>query len=378
MTNLLNRLTHVYNTHKKVVYAVLPFPFLILAFLFVYQSPLYIVGQQSTEKKQPLFLYSYTDSIYQGKTEINILKNTTQCLRYRYVLKEGYKYKFAYAGYSPDEKDYFFDLSSYNYALIKIKATQGTRIQFVLSSFIDRYTKLDQSITYRLSQYILNVSPTFQEIEIPFQELYTPDWWYSENKKIESDFNDPDLSKVTGISFSNCININNDEVDVVDIEEIKFGVNLLPFYMTSLCLLALYYGVFGLVLFKKKRKTEIYFENQESGTNTYLNEEEENLFHFLTTNYFKQDLSIVDVQMSTGISERKISGMIKQKTSLNFKQFINKLRIAEAKRLLSETDLQISEIAFKVGYINPSHFNRVFKTFELCSPNDYRKKSTPS
>lgn len=375
MNNLLKGLIHVYNNHKKVVYALLPLPFLITAFLLVYKSPLYIVKKNKHEQIQPITLYSYTDSINKGKSEIRVLKNTTGSLRYRYILKEGYKYKFAYTGYSPSEKDYFFDLSSYDYALIKIKATQGTRIQFVLSSFIDRYTELDKSMTYRLSQYILNVSPEFQEIEIPFQELYTPDWWYSENKKIESDFSDPDLSKVTGISFSNCINIKNDVVDVVDIEEIKFGVDFMPFYISSCTLLTLYYAIFGFILFRKKRKTEIYFENQESGTNTYLNEEEENLFHFLTTNYFKQDLSILDVQTSTGISERKISGLIKQKTSLNFKQFVNKLRIAEAKRLLSETDLQISEIAFKVGYINPSHFNRVFKTFESCSPNDYRKKS---
>ena len=74
-----------------------------------------------------------------------------------------------------------------------------------------------------------------------------------------------------------------------------------------------------------------------------------------------------------GIHERKISAIIKKKTDLNFKQFLNKLRIAEAKRLLLETDLQISEIAFKVGYGNASHFNRVFKLSENCAPNDFRK-----
>ena len=84
-------------------------------------------------------------------------------------------------------------------------------------------------------------------------------------------------------------------------------------------------------------------------------------------------LTIIDVQTAIGIHERKISAIIKKKTDLNFKQFLNKLRIAEAKRLLLETDLQISEIAFKVGYGNASHFNRVFKLSENCAPNDFRK-----
>ena len=45
------------------------------------------------------------------------------------------------------------------------------------------------------------------------------------------------------------------------------------------------------------------------------------------------------------------------------------------KRLLRETDRQVMDIAYKVGYGNISHFNRVFKEAENCSPNEYRKIS---
>jgi AraC-like DNA-binding protein len=87
-------------------------------------------------------------------------------------------------------------------------------------------------------------------------------------------------------------------------------------------------------------------------------------------------LSILDIQNETGISEAKISAIIKNKSGITFKQFLNKLRLTESKRLLLETDLQVSEVAYKVGYNNVSHFNRIFKEVENCTPNDFRKSTS--
>jgi AraC-like DNA-binding protein len=95
------------------------------------------------------------------------------------------------------------------------------------------------------------------------------------------------------------------------------------------------------------------------------------LFDYLTQFYTKE-LSILLVEKETGISERQISTIIKQRTGLSFNQFLNQLRITEARRLLIETKLNVSEIAYKVGYGNVSHFNRVFKSAVGYSPNEFR------
>jgi len=65
--------------------------------------------------------------------------------------------------------------------------------------------------------------------------------------------------------------------------------------------------------------------------------------------------------------------ILKKVSGLPFKQYLNRLRLEEAKRLLTQTDLQVSDIAYKVGYGNISHFNRVFKDHLGISPNDFRK-----
>lgn len=53
--------------------------------------------------------------------------------------------------------------------------------------------------------------------------------------------------------------------------------------------------------------------------------------------------------------------------------YINELRIKEAKELLRYTSLSIENIGFKCGYNDLSYFSKVFKKYELLSPNEYRK-----
>ncbi len=61
------------------------------------------------------------------------------------------------------------------------------------------------------------------------------------------------------------------------------------------------------------------------------------------------------------------------KFSMNFKQYLNTVRITEAKRLLIDTDHQIVTIAHSVGYNNIPHFNRTFKQVATVSPKVYRQ-----
>lgn len=49
--------------------------------------------------------------------------------------------------------------------------------------------------------------------------------------------------------------------------------------------------------------------------------------------------------------------------------------IQEAKKMLDETDMTITEIAFSVGFNSNTHFARVFKSIMNLSPIKYRNKS---
>jgi AraC-like DNA-binding protein len=133
--------------------------------------------------------------------------------------------------------------------------------------------------------------------------------------------------------------------------------------------------IFAFFYYNNKRKSpsvlKINYEKVEA--RSHQAKEEELIFSFIHQNYSNPDLVITDIQDETGIHERKVSTIVKNKSGVSFKTYLNNLRISEAKILLSRTDLPISEIAFNVGYGNASHFNRVFKSNENCSPNDFRK-----
>lgn len=60
-------------------------------------------------------------------------------------------------------------------------------------------------------------------------------------------------------------------------------------------------------------------------------------------------------------------------TGVSFKQYVNELRINEAKRLLSQTDKLIYEIADELGYTESKYFIQKFTAEVGISPTEYRK-----
>lgn len=54
-------------------------------------------------------------------------------------------------------------------------------------------------------------------------------------------------------------------------------------------------------------------------------------------------------------------------------KFINLRRVERAKKLITQTELSLSEIAVKCGFGSLHYFSRTFKGFEGTSPNDYRQ-----
>jgi AraC family transcriptional regulator len=72
------------------------------------------------------------------------------------------------------------------------------------------------------------------------------------------------------------------------------------------------------------------------------------------------------------LSEFHFSRVFKQSTGLSPSHYFIRLRMEEARRLLSETDDAIIDIALAVGYNSPSHFAAVFRKHAGVPPSTYR------
>ncbi|WP_018930502.1 AraC family transcriptional regulator [Gracilibacillus lacisalsi] len=91
---------------------------------------------------------------------------------------------------------------------------------------------------------------------------------------------------------------------------------------------------------------------------------------------FHQDITLSILADAFFLHEQSISKLFKQSIGCSFTEYLNAVRITEAKRLLTETKLKINQITRKVGYTNHVHFWRIFKKFTGMSPNNYRQQET--
>ncbi len=96
---------------------------------------------------------------------------------------------------------------------------------------------------------------------------------------------------------------------------------------------------------------------------------------YIRENY-ASDLNMAVVSNEVSMNYSLFSSAFKNYTGTNFVSYVKELRMDEAKRLLSETDLRVNEIALKVGYDNDKHFMKTFKAVVGVSPSEYRKNTT--
>ncbi len=111
----------------------------------------------------------------------------------------------------------------------------------------------------------------------------------------------------------------------------------------------------------------------EDITSSVLEPNTDKIENYLATNYKDYLINLTSVAQDLGLTERKVSALIKKRYNHSFRQHLNFLRIAEAKRLLHSPDLQIKEISYEIGYENQVHFLRVFKSVLGITPTEFRK-----
>lgn len=91
--------------------------------------------------------------------------------------------------------------------------------------------------------------------------------------------------------------------------------------------------------------------------------------------HYKEAISLKVLADIAHFSPTYLSRMFHQETECTLCSYINKKRIENAKRLLLQSEQSIQEIAIDCGFINISHFNRVFKNLVGKSPMEYKKGS---
>lgn len=94
---------------------------------------------------------------------------------------------------------------------------------------------------------------------------------------------------------------------------------------------------------------------------------------YIRSNY-RGDIQIGDLAQISCISVSALERRFKKYLHKTPRQFINEIRLEQARRMLREGNQSIASIASSVGYADPGYFTRLFHRYFDCSPTDYRHK----
>ncbi len=93
---------------------------------------------------------------------------------------------------------------------------------------------------------------------------------------------------------------------------------------------------------------------------------------FITAHY-TEGLSLEQVAEYVALSPTYFSRIFKQAMGCTFVEYLTRVRLEEARRLLRTTTLSLAEISYAVGYQSPNYFSEVFKTVEGITASAYRR-----
>ncbi len=85
------------------------------------------------------------------------------------------------------------------------------------------------------------------------------------------------------------------------------------------------------------------------------------------------DLSIEDLAADMGLSRVQLYRKVKALTGSTPVDLLRKARLAQAQKLLQESTLSVSEVAYQVGFASPSYFTKCYKDEFGTVPGDARK-----
>lgn len=92
--------------------------------------------------------------------------------------------------------------------------------------------------------------------------------------------------------------------------------------------------------------------------------------------HYREKLMLDDVAASCYMSANYFSTYFRKAANMNFSEYVARLRVKEARRLLQSTSLSVTEIALECGFQNLSNFYRTYHKFFDKSPKDERKAHT--
>jgi AraC-like DNA-binding protein len=99
----------------------------------------------------------------------------------------------------------------------------------------------------------------------------------------------------------------------------------------------------------------------------------DSVLSYIQGNSYDPDLSVSSISERFDVSVSYLSRICKKLTGMGVLDYIHKVRLEAAKELMKDSNLNIKEIAEKVGYYNTITMTRAFRKYEGVTPGKFRE-----
>lgn len=334
----------------------------------------------------PWKLETITDGEKGGTSSITV-NDSSFSLDFDYVLGGELRYPYvstvlAFADLQNAKQ--LVDLSKYSTLTFRAKCAPHNILSFHLHSFDPRVTDPGNFSSYRIAETWFSCSGKWSDVAIDLRHIKVAEWWL---QAFNADISDRDFwpNKVIALSFLASRRGPVNKPAYVQIDELTLhgrqwryawalaGLSVCIWACFIYWLLKQYTRSLTMDVEDKLRKDRPLIAYQQLSIEPQKDREKTLLLRFMATEYADPDVSLEKAITALGINRTKINEILKKELGFTFTAYLNKLRLTEAARLLSENNkANVAEIAYSVGYNNVTYFNKLFKSEYGYTPKTFK------
>lgn len=383
----------MFGYHKKVIYSLTAYAiFAVILVAITYHQSFpeeSLLPRAAEENKLKWKSLTYDDSQEGGASTISVIDDGFS-YTLSMLLNEQKDYPFAMGEMlflnSQGQPD-LVDLSPFDTLSFMAKCSPESTLTFSLFTLDKNASKIDDARSDRISTRYFHCKSEWQRYDIDITRLETPEWWYKWYNQALSE-QEYSLARVKKISFGSSIQSPLNVQSTISIREIVFNGKDWSYLYTCAAILLASGAMLVAWLFKahskylmkevknKLQKDRPLIDCEHLSLESHRDKDKTAILKFLAKEYANPGLNLEFIVRALGINRNKINDILKSECGYTFSTYLNKLRLNEAARLLTENkDANVSEIAYSVGYKNVPYFNKLFKNEYGCSPGMFQHGS---
>ncbi len=97
-------------------------------------------------------------------------------------------------------------------------------------------------------------------------------------------------------------------------------------------------------------------------------------FHVAVEHHFREQWTVADYGRHLHLTANHLNDTVQEQTGHSAGEVIRRRRLLDAQRLLLHSDLNVAEIAYQLGFQDPSYFGRFFRRMAKTTPAEFREK----